>query len=303
MIEVGAVKIWREGQSTTISGESCSGARQRGDNTLYLATGPEELEITIADTCWENGERDIRALETSGPPQIDHLKMRLRLEVQELDSDAKKLKIDLRQARVRLDTDRLWSNLYKADEDRHALGTGIDIARTLHQLGANVGPRGTLLGERGQPQNQLCAVFPCEAQQVPIVAFVTTRVLPLLNMVFVPSSTANVDPSTFKPPERCGYERHRFIYVIQLSEDVGRSPDPSLPPVYVGQTGKTRADRFREHKIGYKRARVVHRYGIRLMPELYPCADPILSVNAAMQLEKWWADELRERGHLVKGGH
>ena len=146
--------------------------------------------------------------------------------------------------------------------------------------------------------------FPAALSKIPIVAFVATRVLPLLNMVFVPSSTAKLDASKFSPPKRPGYEgRYRYIYVVQLSEDVGRSPDPSLPPVYVGQTGKAPADRFREHKIGYKRARLVHRYGIRLMPELYPCSDPILSVDTAMQLEEWWADELRERGHLVKGGH
>ena len=305
MTQVGVVKIRRNGASTTSSGESCSGARQRGHNTLYLATGPEELEITIADTCWENGERDVRALETSGPPQIDHLKMRLRLEVQELDSDAKKLKIDLRQARVRLNTENLWSNLYKADEDDHDRGAGIDVAGLLSEHGADVGHRAALLGDRGPTRNRLCAVFPPSAEQVPIVAFVATRVLPLLNMVFVPSSIAELDENPFTPPKRREYERrYRHIYVVQLSEDVGRSPDPSLPPVYVGQTGKTPADRFREHKIGYKKGKgFVHKYGIRLMPELYRCIDPNLSTDSAEEVEESWAEELRERGHLVKGGH
>ena len=260
--------------------------------------------MSIADTRWQNGERDIRALDPSGPPQIDNLKMRLHLQVQKFGGNRNKLTIDLRQARVRLDTDNLWSNLYKADESEHARGAGIDVAGLLNDYGADVGRCAALLGDSSPTGNRLCAVFPGSAEQIPIVAFVATRVLPLLNMVFVPSSTAKLDASKFSPPKRPGYEGHyRYIYVVQLSEDVGRSPDPSLPPVYVGQTGKAPADRFREHKIGYKRARLVHRYGIRLMPELYPCSDPILSVDTAMQLEEWWADELRERGHLVKGGH
>lgn len=303
--QVGVVRIWRHGRSITSGGESCSGARQHGDNTLYLATGPDELEITIADTRWENGERDVRALETSGPPQIDHLKMRLRLQVQKLDGDLKKLKIDLRQARVRLDTDNLWSNLYKADEEGHARGAGIDVLGLLNEYGASVGCRGMLLGDSSTTRNRLCAVFPRGAEQIPTIAFVATRVLPLLNMVFVPSSAVRMDADTFAPPKRPGDERrYRYVYVVQLSENAGRSRDPSLPPVYVGQTGKTRSDRFREHKIGYKKGRGdVHRHGIRLMPELYPCIDPILSVDSARQLEESWAEELQKRGHLVLGGH
>ena len=305
MIEGGVVKIWPDGRSKTTSGESCSGAGQRGDNTLYLATSPDELEVSIADTRWQNGERQVRALDASGPPQIENLRMRMHLQVLRAGGNRNKLTIDLRQARVRLNTDNLWSNLYKADEKEHARGAGIDVAEFLDDYCADVGRRAALLGDSSPTGNRLCAVFPRSAEQMPVVAFVATRILPLVNMVFVPSSTADLDASKFTPPERRGCQRrYRHIYVIELSEDVGRSPDPSLPPVYVGQTGKAPADRFREHKIGYLNGRgYAHRYGIRLMPELYPCIDPIRSHDSAKRLEKWWADELRQRGHLVLGGH
>ena len=261
--------------------------------------------MSIADTRWQNGERDIRALDPSGPPQIDHLKMRLCIQVQKLDGNGNELAIDLRQARVRLDTDKLWSNLYKSDESEHARGAGIDVAGLLNDYGADVGRCAALLGDSSPTGNRLCAVFPRSAEPIPIVAFVATRVLPLLSMAFVPSSATGMDADAFIRPKRPSDERRCWhIYVVQLSESAGRSRDPSLPPVYVGQTGKTRADRFREHKFGYKKGKwYVHRHGIRLMPELYPCIDPILTPEDARQLEERWADELRERGHLVRGGH
>ena len=305
MIEVGVVKIWPAGRSTTTSRKPCSGARQRGDNTLYLATGPDELEISIADTRWQNGEREIRAVDASGPPQIDNLPKRLQLQIQKTGGNPNNLMIDLKQARVRLDTDKLWSNLYQADETEHAWGAGIDVLGLLNDYGADVGSRAALLDDKGPIRNRLCAVFPRSAEQIPMVAFVATRALPLLNMAFVPSSATGMHAGPFTPPKRASDERrYRYIYVVQLSEDVGRSPDPSLPPVYVGQTGKTRSDRFREHKIGHKKGKgYVYRHGIRLMPELYPPIDRILTPEDAQGLEESWADELRGRGYLVRGGH
>ena len=136
--------------------------------------------MSIADTRWQNGERDIGALNPSGPPQIDNLKMRLHLQVQKFGGNRNKLTIDLRQARVRLDTDNLWSNLYKADESEHARGAGIDVAGLLNDYGADVGRCAALLGDSSPTGNRLCAVFPGSAEQIPIVAFVATRVLPLL---------------------------------------------------------------------------------------------------------------------------
>jgi hypothetical protein len=69
---------------------------------------------------------------------------------------------------------------------------------------------------------------------------------------------------------------HHNVYVILLEPAVPRHPsivrlnlnrDPAKPCVYVGMTGLTVEDRFRNHKTGHKSA--WEKYGLRLMPEQY----------------------------------
>jgi hypothetical protein len=70
---------------------------------------------------------------------------------------------------------------------------------------------------------------------------------------------------------------------------------------YVGMTGLTPEQRFDNHKRGVKAARVVKRFGIRLVPTLYAHLNP-MPYAKARQMEAWLADSLRKRGYLVYGG-
>jgi len=72
--------------------------------------------------------------------------------------------------------------------------------------------------------------------------------------------------------------------------------------VYVGMTGLTPEARFENHKAGIKDARVVKRYGIRLLPELYAHLNP-MPFEAAVQMEMDLAEDLRRAGYTVMGGH
>lgn len=80
------------------------------------------------------------------------------------------------------------------------------------------------------------------------------------------------------------------------------SADPAKPCVYVGMSGLTPEARFANHKSGIKSARVVRRYGIRLLPELYVHLNP-MPFEAAAQMEMDLADDLRRAGYTVFGGH
>jgi hypothetical protein len=71
--------------------------------------------------------------------------------------------------------------------------------------------------------------------------------------------------------------------------------------VYVGMTGLPVDHRFENHKNGYKSARLVRKYGIRLMPELYEHLNP-MPFEAAAQMEKDLAEDLRNEGYTVTGG-
>jgi hypothetical protein len=105
-------------------------------------------------------------------------------------------------------------------------------------------------------------------------------------------------------------EFHHNVYVVLLTKAaltdrsiLQRNPerDPSKPAVYVGMTGLPVDHRFENHKNGYKSARLVKRYGIRLLPELYEHLNP-MPYEHAVQMEKDLADDLRIQGYAVVGG-
>jgi len=106
-------------------------------------------------------------------------------------------------------------------------------------------------------------------------------------------------------------EPHHNVYVVLLDPAVGKigpvraeNPrrDPKKPCVYVGMTGLTPEERFANHKAGIKGAWVVKLYGLRLMPELYAHLNP-MPFEAAAQMEKDLAEDLRGAGYTVTGGH
>jgi hypothetical protein len=66
-------------------------------------------------------------------------------------------------------------------------------------------------------------------------------------------------------------------------------------------TGLSVQDRFQNHKAGRKTAWFVKDYGIRLMPELYEYLNP-MPYEAAAQMEKDLAEDLRADGYTVAGG-
>ena len=103
----------------------------------------------------------------------------------------------------------------------------------------------------------------------------------------------------------------KSVYVILLNPAAAEHPkilrqnpkrDPSRPCVYVGMTGLTVAERFTNHRNGYKSSWVVERYGDRLLPELYEHLNP-MPYDAAVQMEKDLAEDLRNQGYTMTGGH
>jgi hypothetical protein len=85
-------------------------------------------------------------------------------------------------------------------------------------------------------------------------------------------------------------------------KDLNPRSDPTKPCVYVGMTGLKPVQRFKKHKLGYKSSHYVHKYGIRLMPELYDGLNP-LAYDEAVIAEQGLARRLRAQGYTVVGGH
>jgi hypothetical protein len=106
-------------------------------------------------------------------------------------------------------------------------------------------------------------------------------------------------------------EHHHSVYVVLLDSAVGKlrkvraanpDRDPKKPCVYVGMTGLKPEKRFANHRAGIKAASVVKRYGSRLLPELYEHLNP-MPYEAAAQMEKDLAADLRRAGYTVTGGY
>lgn len=104
---------------------------------------------------------------------------------------------------------------------------------------------------------------------------------------------------------------HHHLYGVLLDPAVGKirtvraenpKRDPKKPCIYVGMTGLMPEERFANHKAGIKDSPLVKRYGIRLVPELYAHLNP-MPYEAAMQMEKDLADDLRRAGYTVTGGY
>ena len=103
---------------------------------------------------------------------------------------------------------------------------------------------------------------------------------------------------------------HHHVYVVLLNEAAAKDRkvralnpkrDPKKPCVYVGMTGLLPEERFWNHKNGEKAARVVTRFGLKLLPELFAHLNP-MPFEAAAQMERELAEDLRAQGYTVTGG-
>lgn len=95
-----------------------------------------------------------------------------------------------------------------------------------------------------------------------------------------------------------GKRSHHSVYVVYLRNPSG----DGKAGYYVGMTGLTPEERFANHKAGIKAARIVRKYGVRLVPVLYEHLNP-LTFEDAVRMEVQLAEDLRARGFQVFGGH
>ena len=95
-----------------------------------------------------------------------------------------------------------------------------------------------------------------------------------------------------------GVADHHSVYVVYLKDPKG----DGRAAYYVGMTGLTPEERFENHKTGVKAARVVRKFGVRLVPKLYAHLNP-MPYGKAVKMEVMLAESLRKRGYVVYGGH
>lgn len=87
--------------------------------------------------------------------------------------------------------------------------------------------------------------------------------------------------------------------MIELDRGAGRRRDPRIPWVYVGSSARTPEQRFAQHRRGYKSARLVKRYALRLRPDLYEDLDTFRGSKTACRAETERARELAACGFVA----
>lgn len=89
------------------------------------------------------------------------------------------------------------------------------------------------------------------------------------------------------------------VYVIELERAAGKRRDPRLPWVYVGSSARKPEERFDQHRRGYKSARLVKRFALRLRPDLYEDLPAFPGSKTACRAEKERARELADCGFVA----
>jgi len=105
-----------------------------------------------------------------------------------------------------------------------------------------------------------------------------------------------------------------FVYIIELDRYVRRHRDvrrnnprakASMSCLYVGQTRRSPEERFKEHETGKglkKGGRHLKGRCLKLRKDLYEFYNPMPLLESLI-LERDLAEELRQLGHTVLGGH
>lgn len=142
----------------------------------YHVGHPEvETEVRLL---WAAGEE--RWVEARGVssllPGLGRLEGRLRLTI-ESHRDGLSL-CALRRATPNAEG---WATLTDVSIDELSRSAGVPIGLELRRVGAlDVGPRAVALGDTGRARNRLIAIFPDENEEVPVLAYVLTRLAPLV---------------------------------------------------------------------------------------------------------------------------
>ena len=183
VIKVGGYTITHSGTEGGVRGTTIKGFDSIARRVLFDVTNPTiNLQMTVQDSHWANGERDIVAIERHETPErFDGLKNRLRIGINRCADGHDGWFIELRQAQLN-EPDR--PKCKQADLRALTSGAGVDVADALLTCGADiVGPRSELYGTEGPRKNIVAAHCNESPELVPVVAYVLTRIAPIANGV------------------------------------------------------------------------------------------------------------------------
>jgi hypothetical protein len=145
----------------------------------FHVTG-DKIDLRVGYAIFINGERDIRTLEVQKEfNTFGRLLHGLRLSMLPVPNDPHMLYIELKQAIPKNSFEKhetLHPTRFESDLDA---GARLSVFNELKKAGAEVGTKLELIGDDKKTSLNLCALFPKDNIWAPIVAYATTRILPI----------------------------------------------------------------------------------------------------------------------------
>jgi hypothetical protein len=175
--DIAGVRVALSSEAVRISGETFSSGLQEGTARAYLVSVPDGGILEVAATHWDSGDRDVRAMtRLAGPTSYERLLKGLRLGIAAAGEERYFCELGI----TRYHEDKQPTVVRALPEDlEHVLGQ--DVGAMFAGLGANgFGTREFIMGETNRRRFYLAVAFSGSAHDVPIGAYVLTRVLPLM---------------------------------------------------------------------------------------------------------------------------
>ena len=174
-IQVGPLRIKYMGESNT-EALTMSGEELLAVQHLAFITGPDGIALETAYLIFDNGDRDVRVLETGDTPspyaRLGHGgRMGVYALGDQLYSEIRAMKLG----------DENWSNLQRASyaEVESWLGTNVNEFLDSHGC-SELTTRENLFGDQGRRRNELACSFDFGNHLAVFVLFALSRPLPLL---------------------------------------------------------------------------------------------------------------------------
>ena len=176
-LEVGAASVELIGGQSPVVGTSFSGESLTGQAAPARVTTADGALLEVGHVDWSSGERDVRTFSRmTGPTVYDRLTKGCRLGVSRTDDGLWMCELGI----VSYHRDKQPTVIQAKPEDLEQV-LGGDVGDQLRQAGArSYGRREDILGDMSKRRNYLAVTFPDVAAPVPFVAYVLTRVLPLM---------------------------------------------------------------------------------------------------------------------------
>ena len=176
---LGTITI-RQRSEENFESYTVSKKRSIGRIIPFLVVTDDRIDLRIGYVIFINGERDVRTLEVQKEFKIfGRLIHGLRLAIQPMPNDTRRLYAELRQVFQKESFDKhetLRPTMSGIDLDQ---GAGLSVFEELKKAGAEVGTKNELLDETGKRSPYLCVRFSKANLWAPIVAYTTTRILPI----------------------------------------------------------------------------------------------------------------------------